>query len=236
MSRLLLLTRDINAAAENAKYLRQHNVNSIIQPLAIISEQNTEIIDCNDKIIIITSYNGQRFLKKNLEFLKNSKQILVVGEKLHNYLHEFAIANQFFYNAELMLSYIKENFKKKSDFLYLRGNIIRMDFKYELELLNHNIAEEIIYQVNYLDCLTTDLITKIKQGRISDHMSFSEFNAENLLKLLKDQEILEYAQNIKIFALSERIAERFKNNGFKKIYYPDIPLLKDLYALCLDSH
>lgn len=234
MSRLILLTRDCKNTEITEKKLKAYNLDCYIYPIATINNYDLpNINNITNNNIIITSFHAVKTIANPIEEFAKAKKVFVVGKKSAEFLKEINPIS--FKTASELLNDIKTK-NYTGEYIYLRGNEIKINFKAELEKARKLCDDLVCYDVEYKKNLSEEVCNKIKLGLITDHLSFSRVNAEKFINLLNKKNLLSHAKEINIIALSSRIAEIFINSGFSNVTYPKLPIFEDMLKLCLESH
>ncbi|WP_341791077.1 uroporphyrinogen-III synthase [Rickettsia endosymbiont of Gonocerus acuteangulatus] len=110
--------------------------------------------------------------------------------------------------------------------IYLSSNEITKD-------LPDKIKRYIIYNVEYLNDLPLSVVKELKNS-VDFILLYSQNSAKTLLKLLSENNLLEYLQNSLVIAISSKVANIVRP-FFKNVVYCDDQNPNDLIKLLFDN-
>ena len=208
MIKSLLLTRTNEENQILIDYFKRKKANFDIfsGPLLEINYKKNIICFKNYDVILFTSFNAVKAIK-NKE-MKNEIIAFCVGNKTSAEAEKLGFnvlnANG---NAKDLLKLIHQKLiPRKNKILYLRGKNISLDLKTHLQKYNYDIEEKIVYSQKE-KLLSVEILNNIEQRKIDSVAIFSSNSVITFSKCVK-----KLPNNFKIFCLSAKIANSFKNN------------------------
>ncbi|GAB4163246.1 MAG: palindromic element RPE1 domain-containing protein [Rickettsiaceae bacterium] len=205
MKKSVLLTRSNIANMELREQLSDKNLEFLECSLIDYKLNNVtaEYINIFSGLVITSNFAARNVPKP----LKDAMPVWVVGEKSADMLRKKGYHIQFCApSAELLRGHIPSHLPK--GVLYLSGNHISVE-------MPEFVTRKVIYEVTYLNALSREQVLRYKQG-IDYILLYSENCAKTLLRLLVENNLLNYLENTTIIAISSKVGSVFGNN-FKNV-------------------
>ena len=217
---MILLTRPIDESRDLQKALKEHNIESIIEPMLLIKssaswEEKYRSLTKNAKpVLVFTSINAiKEFAKKQDN--RNSK-IVVVGEKSKNVACKLGFIDVIMAdgNAKSLIP-ILMSFTKKELILYLSGSFVTIEISDILSNIGYNSHKIILYEAIKTPSIKNSTYELFRQKKITGVAMYSLRSAENFLRLVEEKKI--DLSSTKLFAISEKIASKLRNLDWEAI-------------------
>lgn len=201
----------------NANILKNYSNIIITSKYAAIIINN---LSCRD--LITASSNKLDSVDKSLDYKHN---IWVVGDKSREILinkgFKIAYAGK---NVDDLMQHFPADLYEQT--IYLSSNEITKD-------LPDKIKRYIIYNVEYLNELPLSVVKELKNS-VDFILLYSQNSAKTLLKLLGENNLLEYLQNSLVVAISLKVANIVRP-FFKNVVYCDDQNPNDLIKLLFEN-
>ena len=219
---MILITRDINNANKLAYQLKEKGFSYLIYPLFKVLYLKANIFNkiitniFKPQSVIITSSNALEYFY-SLNFPKNIK-IFAVAQNTANNLKGVGYNNIIIANnaSKVLAKIISSNPNKRQKILYLSGEIISHDICQSLTESGLKAKRIIAYKISEQQCLSSEIITKIRNNNIN-HITIYSNNTANILKrLLGKYTLLKYCRTINLLCFSQDIIEYCQEIGFSK--------------------
>ncbi len=247
MKQSILITRPKDQAQRIAQHLEKSGFHVFIEPT--FSVQKIDLKNyfltknfANKKIqaIILTSGNAAEVAFEAIDFLgfKKDLKIFAVGKKTAEIFADNGFKNIVVSernSAEDLKNLIlndRELSNKKSEeiLLYFCGEIITLDFKFQLENQGFEVEKIPSYKIIEEENFSENFLDRIKESHFDFVLLYSKNSARHFCELVKKYNLLEYFQDSKILCLSEKILSSLRNFGFKNSStFDEIPILKKFY-------
>ncbi|MGX6959824.1 MAG: uroporphyrinogen-III synthase [Rickettsia endosymbiont of Pentastiridius leporinus] len=218
----ILLTRSLESNAETIKEIEKYNLNFYYIHCPLIQYKpvdfNIDILNHYSNIIITSKYAANILANHDLE-----QNIWIVGNKSKQLLgKKVAYAAN---NINDLIKHFPPNLYEQT--IYLSSNEITQD-------LPDKITRHIIYNVEYLNELPLSIIEEFEKNAIDFVLLYSQNSAKTLVKLLNENNLLEYLQNILIIAISSKVANIVRP-FFKNVVYCDDKSPNDIIKLLIEN-
>jgi uroporphyrinogen-III synthase len=230
----VLLTRSLEDNFIIAKKLETYGIPTFIEPMFEVKYlKNWDIDESNFNscgAVIFTSKNAIYAIKNIIHKFINLK-CFVVGESTAKLAKDFKFKNIYIANnsAESLLDVILNNYIiEEGKLIYFCGELITLDFEKLLIQHHYNIKKEIVYKIEEKEELSLNLRTKIIANQIKIVLFFSQNTAEIFLRLIKQQDMLSYLDNITVFIISEKLLPLIQQYKWQSIFMFDVIKLNDL--------
>ncbi|MCC8370382.1 MAG: uroporphyrinogen-III synthase [Rickettsia endosymbiont of Stiretrus anchorago] len=201
----------------NANILKNYSNIIITSKYAAIIINN---LSCRD--LITASSNKLDSVDKSLDYKHN---IWVVGDKSREILinkgFKIAYAGK---NVDDLMQHFPADLYEQT--IYLSSNEITKD-------LPDKIKRYIIYNVEYLNELPLSVVKELKNS-VDFILLYSQNSAKTLLKLLSENNLLEYLQNSLVVAISLKVANIVRP-FLKNVVYCDDQNPNDLIKLLFEN-
>ena len=188
----VLLTRNIEENNETIKEISKYNLDLRYIHCPLIKYKtldfNIDILDNYSNIIITSKYAANILAGHNLK-----QDVWVVGSKSKRLLGKKVIYTA--KNVEDLIKHFPPDLYEQT--IYLSSNEITKD-------LSNKIARHIIYNVEYLNELP--LIIKEFKSNIDFILLYSQNSAKTFVRLLLQNNLLEYLQDSLVVAISLKVA------------------------------
>lgn len=217
----VLLTRHIEENNETIKEISKYNLDlrNIHCPLIKYKtlDFNIDILDNYSNIIITSKYAASILTGHNLK-----QDIWVVGSKSKRLLGKKVMYTA--KNVEDLIKHFPPDLYEQT--IYLSSNEITKD-------LPSKIARHIIYNVEYLNELPVSIIKEFKNN-IGFILLYSQNSARTLVKLLLQNNLLEYLQDSLVVAINLKVANIVRP-FIKNVVYCDDQNLNDIIKLLSEN-
>jgi uroporphyrinogen-III synthase len=216
MTKNILLTRSIENSLPLAHDLELQGFRVFCQPLFNVKAIKNAAFKKKPPFLIVTSSNSCDILS-NLTLEKNIK-IYSVGKKTAQNLEKLGFNNIEIpkENSASALKKLIINKEKARDGLYLRGEIITLDFAKELAKKGFHIEDLITYQTIEASNFSEELLQFCQNNQFESVLIFSKNSAKIFFNLAQKHNLLEYFNKSQILCFSQKILDEVKNLGFKK--------------------
>lgn len=211
----VLLLRDARSANATKKMLKKKNLTFFHESLFEIIDlpilNDIEITIQEHDFLILTSLNAIW----NLSAFSINIPVLVVGEKLANFIKKTFNANIIFIakNAADLHDFIFKNEWQNKKILYLRGEEITFDFKKYFI----NTAEIITYKVKWKNNFSLRLIRLFQEQQIKNVLFYSQNCAKYFISLIKKNCL--HVKNMNAISMSENIVNQLSILDWKTNVY-----------------
>ncbi|AFC71131.1 uroporphyrinogen-III synthase [Rickettsia australis] len=189
----VLLTRNIEENNETIKEISKSNLDLCYIHCPLIKYEaldfNIYILDNYSNIIITSKYSANILVGYNLK-----QDIWVVGSKSKRLLGKKVIYTA--KNVEDLIKHFPPDLYEQT--IYLSSNEITKD-------LPNKIARHIIYNVEYLNELPISIIKELEKN-IDFILLYSQNSAKTFIRLLLQNNLLEYLQDSLVVAISLKVA------------------------------
>ncbi|ACR47585.1 uroporphyrinogen-III synthase [Rickettsia peacockii str. Rustic] len=217
----VLLTRHIEENNETIKEISKYHLDlrDIHCPLIKYNtlDFNIDILDNYSNIIITSKYAASILTGHNLK-----QDIWVVGSKSKRLLGKKVMYTA--KNVEDLIKHFPPDLYEQT--IYLSSNEITKD-------LPSKIVRHIIYNVEYLNELPVSIIKAFKNN-IDFILLYSQNSARTLVKLLLQNNLLEYLQDSLVVAISLKVANIVRP-FIKNVVYCDDQNLNDIIKLLSEN-
>ncbi|WP_419235448.1 uroporphyrinogen-III synthase [Rickettsia endosymbiont of Nabis limbatus] len=220
----ILLTRSWEANLETTQEIDNHVLNFHYINCPIIKYKTLDF-DINiwggySNIIITSKYAAAIIAEYKL-----NHNIWVVGDKSKQLLENKSLKIAYTAkNVDDLIQHFPSDLYKQT--IYLSSNEITKD-------LPDKIKRYIIYNVEYLNELPLSVVKELKNS-VDFVMLYSQNSAKTLLKLLNENNLLEYLQNSLVIAISLKVANIVRP-FFKNVVYCDDQNPNDLIKLLFEN-
>ena len=216
MTKNILLTRSIKNSSRMIKDLELQGFRVFCEPLFTVKNIHNLSLKKKPSFLIITSSNSCDILP-NLNLEKNIR-IYSVGKKTAQNLANLGFTNIFIPQEEsaLALKNLIIAKEKTRHGLYLRGEIITLDFASKLENEGFTIDDLITYQTIEMTEFSNKLLQFCQNNQFESVFIFSKNSAKIFFNLARKHNLLEYFNQVPILCFSQKILDEVKNLGFKK--------------------
>lgn len=217
----VLLTRSWEANLETTQEIGKyfHYVNCPIIKYRTL-DFDTNILKNYSNIIVTSKYAAIIIAKCEL-----NHNIWVVGDKSREILinkgFKIAYAGK---NVDDLMQHFPDDLYEQA--IYLSSNEITKD-------LPDKIKRYIVYNVEYLNELPLSVVKELKNS-VDFILLYSQNSAKTLLKLLSENNLLEYLQNSLVIAISLKVANIVRP-FFKNVVYCDDQNPNDLIKLLFEN-
>ncbi|HJD65447.1 MAG TPA: uroporphyrinogen-III synthase [Rickettsia endosymbiont of Diachasma alloeum] len=220
----VLLTRSWEANLETTQAIDNHVLNFHYINCPIIKYKTLDF-DINiwggySNIIITSKYAAAIIAEYEL-----NHNIWVVGDKSKQLLENKSLKIAYTAkNVDDLIQHFPSDLYKQT--IYLSSNEITKD-------LPDKIKRYIIYNVEYLNELPLSVVKELKNS-VDFVLLYSQNSAKTLLKLLNENNLLEYLQNSLVIAISLKVANIVRP-FFKNVVYCDDQNPNDLIKLLFEN-
>ena len=201
----ILITRPQKISEKIAQDLAERNIPSLIQPLfSIVKIEDLQPLKTNPQAILITSSSALFALEK-LQIAKKTL-IISVGQITSRNLKKLGYQNIITANnnAASLLEIVLEKLDQNSgEIIYLSGEIITLDLAKELQKKGFQAQRIIVYKTLEIEEFSSQTISSIKQGEISEVWLYSKNSAKIFHKLIKKHNLVEYLNRLKIVSADQ---------------------------------
>ncbi|WP_341795062.1 uroporphyrinogen-III synthase [Rickettsia endosymbiont of Rhinocyllus conicus] len=217
----VLLTRSLEANLETTQEIGKyfHYINCPIIKYKTL-DFDANILKNYSNIIITSKYAATIIVEYEL-----NHNIWVVGDKSREILinkgFKIAYAGK---NVDDLMQHFPDDLYEQA--IYLSSNEITKD-------LPDKIKRYIIYNVEYLNELPLSVVKELKNS-VDFILVYSQNSAKTLLKLLNENNLLEYLQNSLVIAISSKVANIVRP-FFKNVVYYDDQNPNDLIKLLFEN-
>jgi len=223
----ILLTRSVDENEILSRELLELGFEPISAPMIVykILPYDFSLFQ-NATDIIITSKFAAKIIADNYPYNVNC---YIVGEESANITKRNIHINIEYIadTADELKEYCKAKFagvSSASKIIYFSGNIITVPFEYA--------DKHVIYEVEYTDRLEKNVITAI-ENEVNYILLYSKNCAANLIKLLKQYNLLQNIQNSVVIALSSRVASEYERYA-SCVLFPHRPKAVEIIKLLID--
>tara|TARA_Y100000816_G_scaffold280091_1_gene253085 strand:- start:870 stop:1589 length:720 start_codon:yes stop_codon:yes gene_type:complete len=231
---MILITRPKTESKLLQNKLADLGYASVIESLSSFKFNKQEINNIQKKIILISSPRATKILLEK-KLLRPDTLLLVIGKSSALRLKKSGLKNIIYTasNSELMLKYIKRNFKNITkngsyNICYCTSNVSNKIFLKQLEMLR--VSKVIIYKTVFKKNLSKKTVQLIKNNKIKICLLYSQENAKRFIKLIHSHDLYKNAKNIVFLSLSKKIANYIINEGLSKSICALRPNQKSLIA------
>lgn len=215
----IIITRPIDDAKTTAEILTDNGFDYFIEPamsVEIIKNENLKNKFSNYEAIIITSKNAIRALKEYGGY--ESYKIIALGETTNSFAKGLGFITTEYAgeNIKELQKFIEASYTGKK-LLYASGEVITK------ELNIYNCGADVIripvYKTTPSVHLSEKFIEHLRNGKFSAIMFFSSKTAEIFNELINKHQLEKHKGTLHAICLSNNIAEKIKNYGFKATIY-----------------
>lgn len=208
----LIVTRPEPAASKTAEKLRALGHEVAVSPVLEIVATGSEMPSGGFSMVIITSANALRVLEQHgFDQTLLDIPIYVVGDETAKKARELGFHNVHSAtgNAKDLLALIKLQFIQSADdkrsALYICGEHSTPGFTIELSKIGLIIQKWANYKANLVDQLTKKSLEFLSSGEPVGILLYSARSAAQFNDNIERANAVYYLENIKIFALSDRV-------------------------------
>ena len=205
MSESFLITRPESQNAQIAKFLDQRGYEVILEPILdieIVKYDESHIKKIKEKpiqAVLITSFNAsETFLSFNFD---KDVEIFAIGEKTIQKIRESGYQNIFLPEKsnilELEKLFLQKVKAQNGQILYFCGDCLTKDLQLSFVKCNIGVENILSYKAQYHEDFSPDFLKITKQKKIDNILCYSKNNVQNLARLLKKHDYLDYFTNVK---------------------------------------
>ena len=232
MAKILVL-RNFEQGNLTKNLLESYSFKIDLYPISDITFPYKNISILNFKLfdnIIISSQNALKSLNKTqLNDLKNVN-LFTINKMPYDFKN---VKN--FQNLEQLLKYLIDFDATNQKNLLLRGNYSLLSNKDKKFLTSKNFTSKICYKVNYHEKYFDKIRQNILHNQYSSILFYSKKSADFFISLLRNAEMIDYLQKIKIYCISSRVAKSFENINIKEVFIAKEANQESMIKLLLQS-
>lgn len=238
-----LITRPYPEAYRTMDYLTENNIHSIIEPMINIEPIDNfatkwqEIPLDNIQAIITTSKNGVRALASVCKHKHITIYTVGDGSKetaenigFDNVISASGSANDL-YNVIL-----ERHNPEDGGLVYVSGDIVSVDLTTQLQDKNFLIHHVTAYQAKPVTIISPALQHHLINRDIDIALFFSEQTAKIFEKLIIQNNLETYTNNVSAFCLSEKIEHSLQRTKWLSIYTANKPNQSSLLDMVYNFH
>lgn len=219
---MILITREEDKSSVLSNKFKEMGFESLVHPLFEVVNSKSGFLRnllfkfSKPQAILVTSANVAPFLASSS--IDRNIRIFAIGDQTAKSLRKSGFRNikKAFNSSGSLLSLTLKNLKKENGLvLYLSGEVITQDLALSLQKKGFKAKRIICYKTNPVEKLSDQVIEKIKSGKITQVVLYSQNTAKIFHELLNKHGLFAGSKTIKLLCFSDKIVTFCRNLGFQ---------------------